>query len=468
MTGASAIDLLLAYYGDDFTGSTDALESLSRGGVETVLFVEPPTAEMLARYPHVRAIGVAGNSRTMSPDEMESSLPDAFAALRDRKPRVVHYKVCSTFDSSPQIGSVGRAIDIGCRVFQNRFVPLVVGAPVLQRFCVFGNLFARSGLDSAPYRLDRHPTMRHHPVTPMTEADLREHLAEQTERSVGLVDVLALEESVAAAARQMAEATDAEGGVVLFDALTDAHLATVGSLIWQAAEEEGKPLFVAGSSGIEYALTIHWQTAGIARTQAEGGGASLPQSSLGTVDRTVVVSGSCSPVTERQIAWALAHGFVEVALDTVQLVQSRQPDADAAAVAERVSSELERGRSVIVHTSRGPQDGRIQTTRTSVEDRASMAKRLGTAVGEVLLNVLQQCDLRRVAVAGGDTSGCVARTLGIDALEMAGPLAPGAPLCAIRSADARIDGAEIVFKGGQVGRDDFFSTLLRGRPNDQP
>ena len=83
-----------------------------------------------------------------------------FAAFGRLGPKFVHYKVCSTFDSSPRIGSIGRAIDIGCRVFQNRFVPLVVGAPVLQRFCVFGNLFARSGLDSPAYRLDRHPTMR--------------------------------------------------------------------------------------------------------------------------------------------------------------------------------------------------------------------------------------------------------------------------------------------------------------------
>ncbi len=466
MKGARAIDLLLAYYGDDFTGATDVLESLTLGGVETVLFVEPPTAEMLARYPHVRAIGVAGNSRTMSPDDMEASLPQAYAALRDCKPRVVHYKVCSTFDSSPQTGSVGRAIDVGVRLFQNQFVPLVVGAPVLQRFCVFGNLFARSGLDSAPYRLDRHPTMRHHPVTPMTEADLREHLSQQTERLIGLIDVLALEQGEEAAAGQLAEAVEAPGSVVLFDTLTDGHLVTIGSLIWRAAEQEGKPLFVAGSSGVEYALTSHWRVAGLTGEQTGGGGASTPRHPLEPVERTVVISGSCSPVTERQIAWALEHGYVEVALDTARLVQSQQLDSDIAAVAERVANELDRGRPVIVHTSRGPQDGRIQTTRKSADDRAAMAKRLGACAGGVLRKVLRECDVRRVAVAGGDTSGCVARALGIDALEMAGPLAPGAPLCAIRSDEARIDGVEIAFKGGQVGRDDFFGTVLRGRPDD--
>ena len=95
-----------------------------------------------------------------------------------------------------------------------------------------------------------------------------------------------------------------------------------------------------------------------------------------------------------------------------------------------------------------------------------MANQLGTILGRILRKLLHTCQLRRVAVTGGDTSGRVARTLGIDALEMAGPLAPGAPLCAIRSADAAIDGVEITFKGGQVGHDDFFGTLLRGRSDN--
>jgi uncharacterized protein YgbK (DUF1537 family) len=460
--GATVIDLLLAYYGDDFTGSTDVLESLTLGGVPTVLFVGPPTDELLDRYPHVRAIGIAGNGRTLSPDEMEATLPNAFSALRRHNPRIVHYKVCSTFDSSPRIGSIGRAIDIGHRVFQNRFVPLVVGAPVLQRFCVFGSLFARSGLDSAPYRLDRHPTMRHHPVTPMTEADLRVHLSQQTNRSIALVDVLALEGGQDAAARQLAEAAREPGGIVLFDTLTDGHLATIGSLVWQTAQQEQKPLFVAGSSGMEYALAKRWQAVGLAHGEANDAnfGASLRR--VEPVDRTVVVSGSCSPVTERQIAWALAHGFVEVPLDTAQMLQSRQWDADVAAVAKQVQAECDDGRSVIVHTSRGPMDRRIHATEQSAQDRGAMANQLGTILGLVLRNVLHTCHLRRVAVTGGDTSGRVARTLGIDALEMIAPLAPGAPLCAIRSADAAIDGVEITFKGGQVGHDDFFGMLLSG------
>src|SRR6185437_5106540 len=93
---------------------------------------------------------------------------------------LIHYKVCSTFDSSPETGSIGRAIEIGQDVFNSTVTPMVVGAPRLGRYCIFGNLFARSGLDSEVFRLERHPTMRTHPITPMCDSDLRRLLAMQT------------------------------------------------------------------------------------------------------------------------------------------------------------------------------------------------------------------------------------------------------------------------------------------------
>ena len=149
--------LLLAYYGDDFTGSTDALEFLGRAGARTALFIAPPTPAQLAAYSGLDAIGIAGLTRAMPPDAMQAVLEPAFAALRALGPRHVHYKVCSTFDSSPAIGSIGRAIEVGRGVFQNPFVPLLVAAPALGRYCAFGNLFARLGIGSSGsiFRLDR-------------------------------------------------------------------------------------------------------------------------------------------------------------------------------------------------------------------------------------------------------------------------------------------------------------------------
>ena len=187
--------LLLAFYGDDFTGSTDALEFLSKAGAKTVLFIKPPTVEQLNRYENLDAIGVAGMTRSMSPALMEKELRPSFAALKELGARHVHYKVCSTFDSSPATGSIGKAIDIGAEIFPSVFIPLLVAAPALGRYCVFGNLFARMGIGSKGniYRLDRHPSMSKHPVTPSDESDLRIHLAKQTAKKIGLADILQVE-----------------------------------------------------------------------------------------------------------------------------------------------------------------------------------------------------------------------------------------------------------------------------------
>src|SRR5438067_9472535 len=117
-------------------------------------------------------------------------------------------------------------------VFGSRFVPLVVGAPSLGRYCVFGNLFARCGGESDPYRLDRHPSMSRHPTTPMDEADLRLHLAKQTRTPIGLLDVLAVD---AAKPERELDRVVADGArAVLIDLLHESQLATVGRLIASA------------------------------------------------------------------------------------------------------------------------------------------------------------------------------------------------------------------------------------------
>src|SRR5580700_6140681 len=116
------------YYGDDFTGSTDALEALAANGVQCVLFLDPPSEEMLAGFPACQAIGVAGESRSRDPEWMSAHLPRVFERLRRLGAATCQYKVCSTFDSSPATGSIGRALEIGRQVFGGRFVPVVVAA----------------------------------------------------------------------------------------------------------------------------------------------------------------------------------------------------------------------------------------------------------------------------------------------------------------------------------------------------
>jgi uncharacterized protein YgbK (DUF1537 family) len=428
--------LQLAYFGDDFTGSTDALEFLSRAGLRTALFLEPPSRERLAAMPGLEAIGVAGLTRSLPPAEMETVLRPAFAALRELGPRHVHYKVCSTFDSAPHVGSIGRAIEVGVSVFGGRYVPLLVGAPALGRYCAFGNLFARLGIGSAGeiYRLDRHPSMSRHPVTPADEADLRLHLGKQTAKRIGLFDVLKVDLPAGEAAAALERLVAGGAEIVLFDVMRAEQLARLGALIDATAGDA--PVFSVGSSGIEMALGAHWAEQGSLRPRTEWAPAK-------PVDRMLVVSGSCSPVTAGQIDWALGNGFVGIPLDAAA------PQIEPAIAAARVA--LRAGRSPIVFTARGQPTGAPVSATT-----------LGSAFGRIARTLVESESLPRVLIAGGDTSSYAARALGIEAVEMLAPLAPGAPLCRAHSANAGIDGLEVNFKGGQVGAPDYFSAVQRG------
>ena len=424
--------MLLTFYGDDFTGSTDAMEALARAGVRTVLFVEPPELGDLEALRDLDAVGIAGATRALPTAELGDTLRPALERLRALGAPLTHYKVCSTFDSSPQLGSIGRAIEVGRDVFASRHVPLVVGAPRLGRYTAFAHLFARSGLDSPAYRLDRHPTMSRHPATPMDESDLTVHLARQTDLPIGLLDVSQVELPEPQPDDLLEQVVDDGAAIVLVDVLSERHLATAGRLLWRGAER-GAP-FAVGSSGVEYALVEHWRELGLCAPPR-------PLPPPRPVDRLVAVSGSASPVNDRQIAYALAHGFEEVALDPDRL-------ADDGAVTRAVE-HLERGASVVLHTARGPDDPRLGGVRRD-------AGELGDALGLVLAAILAEVRLERAVVAGGDTSAAAVRRLGARALEAVAASAPGSPSCRVHAPGRPVDGLELVLKGGQVGPASYY------------
>ncbi|MDP4075830.1 four-carbon acid sugar kinase family protein [Acidovorax sp. A1169] len=116
---------------------------------------------------------MAGAARAMAPETMRVELQPVGRFFAQMRVPVLHYKVCSTFDSAPQVGGIGVAVHTLRQHVENGFVPIVGGQPSLGRYCVFGNLFARAGSAPSVHRIDRHPTMSRHPVTPMQESDLR-------------------------------------------------------------------------------------------------------------------------------------------------------------------------------------------------------------------------------------------------------------------------------------------------------
>jgi uncharacterized protein YgbK (DUF1537 family) len=450
--------LLLTFYGDDFTGSTDALEQLTLAGIRTALFIAPPTPGQLRKFPGLQAIGVAGKTRSLAPAAMERELKPALLALKKLGARHVHYKVCSTFDSAPTIGSIGRVMDLAAMIFPAPFIPLLVAAPALGRYTVFGQHFARFGIGSAGaiHRLDRHPSVSKHPITPMIEADLRVHLAKQTQQRVAVFDILKVSLPRKEARSALKQILADEPDVVLFDALTSEHLAQIGELMDGYASSR-QPLFAVGSSGIEAALAAHWSVGDDVRS-LKSKSRSLRLVTSSPARQILVGSGSCSPVTSGQIAWALKNGFAEVPLNAGTLTNPKTSPAGIQAAAIVAAKYLNAGKSVIVHTTKSGADRRIAT---KLKNQTSQI--LGTALGRVLREALEQNKVRRVCIAGGDTSSYAARALGIAALEMLAPLTPGAPLCRAHAPGSPMDKLEVVFKGGQVGAEDYFKIVKRGK-----
>jgi uncharacterized protein YgbK (DUF1537 family) len=139
-------------------------------------------------------------------------------------------------------------------------------------------------------------------------------------------------------------------------------------------------------------------------------------------------------------------------VDAAELLAGKNVERTLQSATEAAVRHLNSGRSVIIHTGR----------RMTHAKSAKTAKILGSALGAVLRRALSFADVRRICVAGGDTSSYAARALGIEALEMIAPLTPGAPLCRAYAPGSPVDGREIVFKGGQVGAENYFGHVVAG------
>lgn len=433
-------DLKIAYYGDDFTGATDTLATGARAGLRSLLFLGLPTPAQLARAGPLDCLGVAGAARAMTPQEMQAELEPVGRLFARLGAPVMHYKTCSTFDSAPHVGSIGAAIRILQPHAGNPLVAIVGGQPNLRRFCVFGTLFAAA--DGAICRIDRHPTMRQHPVTPMHEADLRLHLARQGLADVRSIDYTGYEHGDGALDLQLDALLQEAPDAVLFDIAGTADLASVGRLIWQRARRQR--LLAAGPSSVVQALTAHWQTA-----------SARPENAIAPARGPVLVlAGSLSPTTARQVQ--AATSYEHLLLDAARLAQDTQYRGQ---MARRIAARLGQGHHVLASTTAGSCAEGEFLHRPGLPDGRALA----LACGDLLAQVLNITPLQRLGIAGGDTSSHAVQALNAWGLSYQALLAPGVALCRLHSDQPLLDGLEIMLKGGQMGTEHLFEELLQGR-----
>jgi len=411
------------WYGDDFTGATDTLATLAERDLRALLFLGIPTEAQLAAAGPLDAIGIAGATRTMAPPEMATELDAAGRFFAAQGIALMHYKCCSTFDSAPHIGSIGTAVQALKPYFANPLVPILGGQPNLGRYCLFGTLFAAAGLGGTVHRIDRHPTMGVHPVTPMGEADLRRHLAAQGLERIALVDYRAYQngETEAALAAYLESGPEA----VLFDVSQSSDLAAIARLLLKRAGTV--PMLVVGASSVAQMMSAPEQPASAASMAAKRAAGPI-----------LALVGSLSPVTRAQVE--AASGYARIAIEPGRLLLE---PGYAAALAEQARTALGAG-DVMLITDR---------PAGTPSDTGAVA----AATAALLRAILAESRVSRLVVAGGDTSTLAIKALDIWGLSYRAPLVAGAPLCRAHSDDSRLDSLDIVLKGGQMGPPDFFA-----------
>ncbi|MCR8724565.1 3-oxo-tetronate kinase [Frigidibacter sp. ROC022] len=412
--------MLLGCIGDDFTGSSDLANTLVKGGMATTQYCGVPDRDA---QPDVEAGVVALKTRSLPVEEAVAQSLQALDWLQRQGCQQVFFKYCSTFDST-RTGNIGPVAEALAKVLDASRVIVCPAFPGVGRTIYQGHLFVGD-------RLLNESGMERHPLTPMTDPDIRRWLQYQTRLSVGLVSF----PTVRQGADAIAEALDrqhAEGhGLVVVDALQDEDLLAIG------AAAADLPL-ITGGSGVALGLPENFRRKGLI------GNRSVTWDGLRGPG--VVLSGSCSRATRAQVAlYRQSHPALEITADALMdgdMTVSRAADwlRDHLDEAPLIYSSAEPAVVASAQEKHGP-DRLAQRIESFFAGVAAEAPRLG---------------VRRLVSAGGETSGAVVQGLACRALEVGPEIDPGVPML-------RVGGQELglALKSGNFGAEDFFDKALR-------
>lgn len=406
--------MLLGCIGDDFTGSSDLGNTLTKAGMRVTQYVGIPDAPA---SPDVEAGVVALKSRSIPvADAVKLSL-DALAWLRAQGCTQFLFKYCSTFDSTPE-GNIGPVAEALADALGARQVLVCPAFPATGRSIYQGHLFVTD-------RLLSESGMQNHPLTPMTDPDIRRWLGHQIKGSVGHVPAQIVMQG-AAATRARMQAEDASGHRLLVaDAITDNDLITLG----QAAAD--LPL-LTGGSGIAMGLPGNFRAKGLLSAQDNPW--------VGQAGRSAILSGSCSNATRAQVALhAKSNPVREVTAEQVMT-----GDVTAQGLAKWA---LEQQDMPLIYTSADPAVVAKAQARFGKEIVAEKIE----AMFAQLARDLVAGGVTRLITAGGETSGAVVEGLGLSALQIGPEIDPGVPM--IRASANLV----LALKSGNFGGPDFFA-----------
>ena len=422
---------LLGCIADDFTGATDLANMLVRGGMRTVQVIGVPAAD--AELEAADAVVVALKSRTTPAAEAVSESLAALAWLRQRGCRQFFFKYCSTFDSTAE-GNIGPVAEALQEALDCDFTLACPAFPETGRTLFRGHLFVQDQLLSES-------GMQHHPLTPMGDANLVRVLQAQSRGKVGLLRYDQVAQGPEAVRQAIARLRESGHRLAIADALSDADMHTLGAACAEL------PL-VTGGSGIAQGLPENFRRAGLLQAH-DAAALELPTGG------EAVLAGSASQATNGQVAAWLEAGRPALRLDPLALAQG-DDSIDAALAWAR-----EQDQAVLIYATSPADEVKAIQRELGVARAGELVER---ALGQIARGLFDS-GVRRLVVAGGETSGAVVQALGVQALRIGAQIDPGVPATL---GQVQGEPLALALKSGNFGSRDFFAKALRQLAGEQP
>ncbi len=421
---------------DDDSGATDVAGMLTEKNVKTVILIDIPSPKAFMEYTQgYEAVVIANHTRSIMPDEAKHKTSDAIRALQILNPYMYQIKYCSTFDSTEK-GNIGPSIDAAMDVLKVKSVVVVPSLPINGRTTYMGYHFVNGQLMSDS-------PMKDHPLNPMRDSNLVRFLQKQTSRKVGLVsyEIVRLGHK---RLRDKLKELEAEGyEMIVVDAIEQEHLSTI-------AKATIKHVLITGGSGIAMEIPdlfrkegyIHGKKINFDHIELRHGSES-----------TLVVSGSCSPSTQRQNKYAKENGFISIRIDADKLI-GEEKNNEINRIKKNAIQYINKGKNVIIYTceNRKSMEKTQETGKRNGLGEEEVGVVISGSLAEITKSVLEQTKLNKLIIAGGETSSHICRELGFCVLEVGKQIAPGVPYCFSKGRYK----LALVLKSGNFGKEDFY------------
>ena len=415
--------LFLGCIADDFTGASDAASFLVKEGVQTVLVNGVPETDINVQ--DCQAIVIALKTRSAEPKQAVQDTLSALRWLERKGVRQFYIKYCSTFDSTPQ-GNIGPVVDMAIQEYQEKYTILCPSLPVNKRIVKDGILM----VDGVP--LAESP-MKDHPLNPMWSSSIAELMKDQGRYESIVVSARMLEEQSPAELQKLLSefGKDKEHFYVIPDYVNEDHANKIVAAF-------GNLKIMTGGSGLLSQLALKY------KQQLPDGKPRLIRS--GTRGGGIILAGSCSKATLEQIAVFRQQGGKTFKIDPLKLLQGKQSEEE---IWEFVMEQREE--PVLLYSS----DKADNIKKIQMHGREKIAALLETTLANLSRRAIEQ-GIKRIIVAGGETSGAVALALDFHAFFIGESIAPGVPIMVpLKKQDVRL-----VLKSGNFGQKDFFNRAL--------